>query len=132
MISSLENNRQPRAGRPSALFLAPEAPYPLAGGGALRSASLLQYLARGYDVDLILFRQPGAAHPEHDLPPGIARRVAVLELPANGRSFAARALRNAGRVWRRVPPLVDRFSGFGGEIPGSWERVGIHEGGLTR
>ena len=42
------------------LFLAPEAPYPLTGGGALRSASLLQYLARGYEVDLILFRQPGA------------------------------------------------------------------------
>jgi glycosyltransferase involved in cell wall biosynthesis len=87
----------------------------LAGGGALRSASLLQYLARGYDVDLILFRQPGA-DPERDLPPRIARRVAVLELPANGRSFAARALRNAGRALRRVPPLVDRFSGFGGEI----------------
>lgn len=87
----------------------------MAGGGALRSASLLQHLARGYDVDLILFRQPGA-DPERDLPPGIARRVTVLELPANGRSFAARALRNAGRVLRRVPPLVDRFSGFGGEI----------------
>src|SRR6266478_89571 len=93
------------ASRPRALFLAPEAPYPLTGGGALRSASLLAYVARGYDVDLILFRQPGA-DPERDLPPGIAQRVALLELPANGRSFAARALRNAGRVARRVPPLV--------------------------
>ena len=34
--------------RPRAVFLAPEAPYPPAGGGALRSASLLQYLAGRY------------------------------------------------------------------------------------
>ena len=47
--------------RPSALLLAPETPYPLAGGGALRTASLLHHLSRAYDVDLIVFRQPGAA-----------------------------------------------------------------------
>src|SRR4051794_13838880 len=46
--------------KPSALFLTPEAPYPIAGGGSLRSASLLEYLARRYDVDVIVFRQPGA------------------------------------------------------------------------
>ncbi len=45
--------------RRSALLLAPETPYPLAGGGALRTASLLHYLAQQYDVDLIVFRQPG-------------------------------------------------------------------------
>ena len=44
------------------------------------------------------------------------RRVTVLELPPNGRSFAARALRNAGRVVRRIPPLVDRFAGFSAPI----------------
>jgi hypothetical protein len=46
-----------------ALVLAPEAPYPLVGGGALRTASLIQYLARTRPVDLILFRQPGALRP---------------------------------------------------------------------
>lgn len=102
--------------RAEALFLAPEAPYPVAGGGALRSASVLEYLALHYDVDVIVFRQPGAPDPAALFPPGRARRVTVLDLPANGRSLAARVLRNAARVARRVPPLVDRFSGFAAEI----------------
>ena len=102
--------------RPSALVLAPETPYPLAGGGALRTASLLHYLALRYDVDLVVFRQPGAPDPGSQLPAGLVRRVWVVRLPAHGRSFAARALRNALRVARRVPPLVDRFAGFGREI----------------
>ncbi|HMC59907.1 MAG TPA: hypothetical protein VKJ01_12005, partial [Candidatus Solibacter sp.] len=94
--------------KPSALFLSPEAPYPLAGGGALRSASLLQYLARTHHVDLLVFRQPGAPPPAESLPAGLVRRVFVMDLPSNGRSLAARAIRNSVRVARRVPPLVDR------------------------
>jgi glycosyltransferase involved in cell wall biosynthesis len=97
-------------------MLAPEAPFPLAGGGALRTASLLHYLARRYVVDLIVFRQPGAADPRKDLPAGLVRRVVVIDLPANRRSAAARALRNAVRMARAVPPLVDRFSGFEDQI----------------
>ncbi len=102
--------------RASALVLAAETPYPLAGGGALRTASLLHYLALRYDVDLVVFRQPGAPDPGRQLPAGLVRRVSVVDLPVHGRSFAARALRNALRVARRVPPLVDRFAGFGREI----------------
>ena len=102
--------------RPAALLLAPETPYPLAGGGALRTASLLHYLASRYAVDLIVFRQPGAPDPARDLPPSLVRSLITLDLPSNGRSFAARALRNASRVARQVPPLVDRFSGFAGPI----------------
>jgi glycosyltransferase involved in cell wall biosynthesis len=102
--------------KPRALFLAPEAPYPLAGGGALRSASLLHYLARRYEVDLIVFRQPGAPDPHGLVPTGLARRIAVIDLPANQRGAAARRLRNAWRLARRVPPLIDRFSGFQREI----------------
>ncbi|MBZ5620159.1 MAG: glycosyltransferase [Acidobacteriia bacterium] len=98
--------------RPSALLLAPETPYPLAGGGALRTASLLHHLSRTYQVDLIVFRQPGAADPAPQLPAGLVRHVWVIRLPQNGRSLLARVLRNAGRVTRGVPPLVDRFSGF--------------------
>jgi glycosyltransferase involved in cell wall biosynthesis len=104
--------------RPCALFLSPEAPYPLAGGGALRSASLLQYLSRTHDVDLLVFRQPGAPDPSLHLPAGLVRRVFVIDLPATGRSPAARVVRNAVRLTRRVPPLVDRFSGFGRLIAG--------------
>jgi len=98
--------------KPAALMLAPEAPYPMTGGGALRTASLLEYLSRRYTVDLIVFRQPGAADPAGQIPAGKVRRVVVIDLPKNGRSAAARALRNAARVARKTPPLVDRFSGF--------------------
>lgn len=98
-------------GRP-ALVLAPEVPYPLAGGGALRTASLIHYLARMGPVDLLVFRQPGAPHPGAQLPVGLVRRVSVIELPATGRGRTARAVRNTVRLARGVPPLVDRFAGF--------------------
>src|ERR1035438_5884790 len=78
-----------------ALVLAPEPPYPLVGGGALRTASLIHYLARTRDVDLILFQQPGAPDPVQDLPAGLARRVSVIHLPPTGRGQTARATRNA-------------------------------------
>ena len=42
----------------NALFISPEAPYPLAGGGALRSASLLNFLASRYSLDMVVFREP--------------------------------------------------------------------------
>jgi glycosyltransferase involved in cell wall biosynthesis len=98
--------------RPAALILAPEAPYPLAGGGALRTASLLEYLARTHAVDLIVFQQPGAPDPRTLIPPGLTRQISVIPLPAHRRTLAAKAVRNAVRVARAVPPLVDRFAGF--------------------
>ncbi len=97
-------------------MLAPEVPYPLAGGGALRTASILQYLASTRHVDLILFRQPGAPHPDAHLPPGLARRVSVIDLPFHRKSAGARVLRNAARLARGIPPLVDRFAGFHEEV----------------
>jgi glycosyltransferase involved in cell wall biosynthesis len=111
-----------------ALFLSAEAPYPLAGGGALRSASLLHYLARTREVDVIVFRQPADADPAAQrpgaapwgLPPvrldGLARRVTVIDLPPHSRRPSARAWRTASRLARRALPLVDRFAGFGRQI----------------
>ena len=111
-----------------ALFLSAEAPYPLAGGGALRSASLLHYLARTREVDVIVFRQPGDADPAAQLPglapavlpavrlADLARRVTVIDLPRHSRRPAARAWRTASRLARRALPLVDRFAGFGRQI----------------
>jgi glycosyltransferase involved in cell wall biosynthesis len=93
-------------------MLAPETPYPLAGGGALRTASLLHYLSRKYQTDLIVFRQPGAPDPAQHLPKGLVRRLTVLDLPENGRTQAARFYRNAKRLVRRIPPLMDRFGAF--------------------
>ncbi len=103
-------------GLPGALMLAPEAPYPLEGGGALRSAALLHYLSESYTVDLIVFRQPGAPHPSESLPPGLVRDVHVINLPFHSRKPIARAWRNLERGARKVPPLIDRFSGFERQI----------------
>jgi glycosyltransferase involved in cell wall biosynthesis len=99
-----------------ALFLVPEAPYPTYGGGAMRSASMLEYLARRYDVDVIVFREPGAADPTGLFPSGIAREIHVLELAHHRKDPISRAARNAGRMARGIPPLVDRFAGFSQRI----------------
>jgi glycosyltransferase involved in cell wall biosynthesis len=82
-----------------ALFLTPEEPRAGTGGGGLRSASLLEYLRRGYDV-----------------------RVATFDLPHHSRAFAARAWRNSVRLLRGVPPLVDRFSGYQQQISPYFDR----------
>jgi glycosyltransferase involved in cell wall biosynthesis len=82
----------------------------------LRTASLIQYLARTRPVDLILFRQPGVFDPASHLPAGLIRRASVIQLPPTGRGQTARAARNTSRVMRRVPPLVDRFAGFQREV----------------
>lgn len=101
-----------------ALFLVPEAPYPTHGGGALRSASLLEYLARRYDVDVIVFHEPGAPDPARTFPAGIARETQVIELAPHRKDTLSRAARNAGRLARGVPPLVDRFAGYSERIAG--------------
>lgn len=92
------------------LFLTPESPFPVLGGGAQRIASLMEYaVARGATVDLLTF---APCTP----PPGAVARCRHIALPANGRSFAARVLRNAGRFLRGVPPLIDRLTGFESQI----------------
>ena len=95
-----------------ALVVCPEAPYPVAGGGPLRSACLLEYVASKYDVDVIVFREPGAADPRQAFPQALLRSITVLELPYHSKTTAAKILRNAARYVRSAPPLVDRFSGF--------------------
>jgi glycosyltransferase involved in cell wall biosynthesis len=89
--------------------VAPEAPYPLHGGGALRAASLLEYLARCYTVDTIVFHTPGS---RVELPSGLVDRLDTIELPWHSKTGAARALRNCRRLIEGCPPLVDRFGGF--------------------
>ncbi len=94
--------------RPTALFLSPESPHPPIGGGPLRSASVLHYLLSRYQVDAVLFRQPDGPAPQC---PGAAR-ILTVDLPYHSRSVPARVWRNASRVLRGAPPLVDRFAGF--------------------
>lgn len=102
--------------RPSAVVISPEAPFPVQGGGALRTASLLYYLAARYDLDLILFRQAGDSDPALSLPPGFARNVSTITLPFHSRRMVAWMLRNGRRWIRSTPPLLNRFSGHSGEI----------------
>jgi glycosyltransferase involved in cell wall biosynthesis len=100
-----------------ALFVVPEVPYPTHGGGALRSASVLEYLSSRYQqVDVIVFREPGSEDPAQALPAGRARRIHVIDLPHHRKDSLSRISRNTGRLLRRVPPLVDRFNGFGESI----------------
>ena len=100
--------------RPQALVVSPEAPYPAVGGGPLRTASLIDYLARRYNVDVITFREnPGDERP---FPADRVRNVLVLDLPDHARTPLARALRNVRRFAGARPPLLDRYSGFGGQI----------------
>jgi glycosyltransferase involved in cell wall biosynthesis len=75
--------------KPRALFLSPEAPVAGAGGGGLRSASLLEYLRVKYDVQVFSFT-----------------------LPHHSKSPIARIWRNGWRLVRGAPPLLDRFAGF--------------------
>jgi polysaccharide biosynthesis protein PslH len=89
---------------PRALLLSPESPYPPHGGGALRTASIHEYLRSRYTVDLIVF-----ATPEGPEPPFAS---AVIRVPCHSRSPGVRAARNLGRFLRGTPPLMDRFAGF--------------------
>jgi glycosyltransferase involved in cell wall biosynthesis len=92
------------------LFFSPEAPYPLAGGGAMRSSALLHYFAQRYPVDLIVFAHDAAPDPVSSLPPGLVQRTDVIELPYHRRDPLARVYRNSSRLLRRRLPLMDRFS----------------------
>jgi glycosyltransferase involved in cell wall biosynthesis len=82
------------------------------GGGAIRTASLLEYLAQRFSVHAIFFREPAAPHPAAAIPPGRASKIDIVDLPFHSKRPLARALRNAARLVRNRPPLYDRFSGF--------------------
>ena len=94
-----------------ALLVSPEPPYPLAGGGALRTAGILGWLAKRYRVDVALFAVQGASDPAAAIPSGLVRSVTKLPLPAHSKALPARVLRNTVRLARGIPPLLDRFSG---------------------
>jgi len=79
--------------RPRALFLTPEEPKTGSGGGGLRSASLLAYLEKKYDV-----------------------QVTTFSLRPHSRSPEARVWRNLVRLTQGRPPLFDRFSGYENQI----------------
>jgi glycosyltransferase involved in cell wall biosynthesis len=102
--------------RPAAVVITPEAPYPMHGGGAIRTASLLHYLSPRYDLDLILFRQARDSDPALSLPPGLVRNSWTITLPFHSRRPVPWLLRNGKRWLTGAPPLLHRFSGQASEI----------------
>src|SRR5581483_12157299 len=90
--------------KPRALVLSPEVPYPAHGGGAIRTASVIEYLAQRFQVHLIVFREAGAADPQ--IPSGTVEKLDVVELPRHSRHPAARAWRNAIPLVPNRPPLI--------------------------
>ena len=88
----------------------------MGGGGAIRTASILEYLGPRYALDVIAFREPGAPDPRRAFPPGLARAIHAIDLPYHAKTTAARAARNLARLAFGRPPLNDRFRGFAGEV----------------
>jgi polysaccharide biosynthesis protein PslH len=97
--------------KPPALILLPEAPYPTRGGGALRSACMVDYLARHYCLEAVNFRLAGRQDPAERFPAGYLEGSLTIDLPHHSKAFVPRAWRNAGRALRGVPPLMERFGG---------------------
>ncbi len=102
--------------KPTALILLPEAPYPAIGGGPLRTASIIEFLAAKYELEAIHFRLAGDADPAESYPKGYLVASHALELPHHSKKFWPKLRRNAWRGWRGIPPLVDRFSGFDQQV----------------
>jgi glycosyltransferase involved in cell wall biosynthesis len=100
------------SGKPELLFLSPEPPYPMIGGGATRTASLLEFFAPRFAIDLILFAEEGSPDPADAVPRHLVRCVSTLRLPRHRKTLVARTGRNLARYLQSRPPLMDRFSGF--------------------
>lgn len=105
-----------------ALFLSPEPPYPAVGGGPLRSAGLLEYLAGRCRPDVVVFCEPQAPDPRPGRLAELARRASVIELAFHSRRRAARLWRNLSRCIRGAPPLVDRFAGYEARLSACLDR----------
>ncbi len=104
------------SGRRRALVLLPEAAYPVAGGGPLRTACMLEFLRRHFEVDAIHFRLQGDPDPFERYPGGMIARRLLIDLPRHAKSFLPRLGRNVLRGVRGVSPLVDRFAGHGAAL----------------
>ncbi|HYM10100.1 MAG TPA: hypothetical protein VEU62_05190, partial [Bryobacterales bacterium] len=87
----------------------------MAGGGAVRTASISCFLASRFRLHLVTFRV--GAGPDSDFPDGFPREAAEkldwIHLPPHRKDLATRVLRNTARLVRGVPPLTDRFCGDG-------------------
>lgn len=103
-------------GKPQAVVLLPEPPYPAIGGGPLRSGSILSHLSERYEITAIHFRQVGDPDPAGEYPAGVLRRSLLVRLPFHSKGTVAKIRRNVWRAAMGVPPMVDRFRGHEREV----------------
>jgi glycosyltransferase involved in cell wall biosynthesis len=94
-----------------ALILLPEAPYPVIGGGPLRTASIIEALAPQFQLTAIHYQLAGDPDPATLYPPHLLHQSHTLPLPQHDKSTLPKILRNLKRALRGIPPLVDRFAG---------------------
>lgn len=76
----------------------------------MRSASLLHFLARRFQVHLLTFVEEDSANPEPFLPKGLVDHITTIYLPQHDKRTVSRIYRNTGRLIRGKLPLDDRFS----------------------
>jgi len=101
-------------GKPRVLIVSPEAPWPMHGGGAIRTASLAEYFATRAALDMIVFRVRG--RPEAPEPPQLLNALSWIEMPHHAGDRVSVVARNARRWVMGTPPLIDRFAGFEREL----------------
>lgn len=73
------------------LFLTPELPYPARGGGTIKSSTLLAYLERRHEVDLMCLRGSDVSEAQESGAAGIGTRVTA---PVRRQRTAANLLRS--------------------------------------
>ncbi|MBM3762355.1 MAG: glycosyltransferase [Acidobacteria bacterium] len=107
-----------------ALLILPEAPYPVVGGGALRTASIVDGLKEEFELTAIHYRLEGEEDPAVRYPAGVLSGGGTIDLPHHAKSFLPRAVRNLKRTVMGVPPLIDRFGGQAAslekQLEGAW------------
>ncbi len=82
----------------------------MTGGGPLRTASLLGFLAQRFRVHLLTYVEEGSPNPEPFLPKGLVDHITTIYLPHHDKGTVSRIYRNTGRLVRGKLPLDDRFT----------------------
>jgi polysaccharide biosynthesis protein PslH len=108
---------------PRALFLTPYVPYPVAGGGSLRTASVLEYVARRYRTDVLVFHAgPGDLHGL--FPAGLVKSVSTIPLQRHWTVKVPYRLRDWAKALGALPPLYRSFQDREREIAAA---IGVRE-----
>ena len=92
------------------LFISPEIPCPPVSGGRLRTLSLLRWLACDFEIHGVTFAEGRPAEESLEMLRPYLTKITVLPLQPHRKTKLQRYARNAMRVLRFVPPLVDRFA----------------------